>query len=77
MTLQVTVTDKDAATPNNLVEVDVEGVCPLAAEKRQYGGVVGEHHLINFYLTLPLEELVNQTLACTIRVTVSKATSYK
>ncbi|XP_045129238.1 uncharacterized protein LOC123514993 isoform X2 [Portunus trituberculatus] len=67
--LTVTVTDKDATTPNNLVEVDVEGVCPLVAGKRQYGGVAGEHHLVHFYLTSPLEELVNQTLACTIKVT--------
>lgn len=67
--LTVTVTDKDAATPNNLMEVDVEGVCPLAAEGRQYGGVAGEHHPVHFHLISRLEELVNQTLSCTIKVT--------
>lgn len=69
-------TDNDATTPNNLVEVVVEGACPLTAGEKQYGGVAGESHLVLLHLISPLNHLVNETLTCTLRVTVSGVTSH-
>lgn len=72
-------TDNDAAAPNNLMEVGVEGACPLAAaaeaaataETGRYGGAAGQRHTIRFHLTSLLHDLSNETFTCVLRVTVS------
>ena len=73
----MTVTDNDAATPNNLMEVGVEGACPFVVGERQYGGVAGEGYVVHLHLTSPLNALVNQSFICMLRVTVSEATRHK
>lgn len=77
--LKVTVTDNDAGAPNNLMELAVEGECPLAAaaaatartEAGRYGGAAGLRHTVRFHLTSPLHDLGNVTFTCVLRVTVS------
>lgn len=75
----VTVTDNDATAPNNLMELGVEGACPLAVaaaaettagtEAGRYGGAAGQRHTVRFHLTSPLHDLGNETLTCVLRVT--------
>lgn len=67
--ITVTVTDDDATEPNNLMEVGVEGLCPLAVGEKQYGGVAGDSYVVPLHLTSPLNDMVNETFTCTLRVT--------
>lgn len=76
----MTVTDNDATAPNNMMELVVEGACPLAAaeaaatagtEAMQYGGAAGQSHIVRLRLTSSLRDLGNDTFTCVLRVTVS------
>lgn len=75
----MTLTDNDAAAPNNLMEVAVLGACPVAAaaaategtEAKRYGGAAGQRHVVGFHLTSILHDLGNETFTCMLRVTVS------
>lgn len=77
-TLQVTITDNDATAPNNLMELVVEGACPLvvaaaaaATEAKRFDGAAGQRHVVGLHLISPLHDLANKTFTCMLRVTVS------